>query len=338
MSNPMRTTTGETGLEATMAAPLRRTADLERSVGRIGRRIETDGGGRARWLTEDPHFAEALANAILSPADVEQDDPGDPVPAFFSRGTPQPPRPEFLPEARWETHSPQRPSARRRAGIAVAVLVAAVAGVGGAVATMHSLGIETTADAGGPVGSAPSGSAAAPARLTIAARPSEAEATRIPPAAEPAAPEARTGGDTGATEGRTAFAVGVAALAPAALPATRDMPLAGAEPPPAPPQAEVRTPAPRPSVIPEAEIPAQRARAEKLLRIGQVTSARSILLVLSEQGDPQSSHLYAGTFDPEVLRDLKAVGVKPDPEMARKYYRIAADGGVAEAKRRLAQP
>ena len=104
--------------------------------------------------------------------------------------------------------------------------------------------------------------------------------------------------------------------------------------------------APPPNVVPPAVAPAAaRAapamdadgkalveRAERLIRLGDISGARLVLERASDRGDPRATFLLAQTCDPRMLREWKVQGLKPDPDRARALYAKAAQEGVRETR------
>ena len=76
-------------------------------------------------------------------------------------------------------------------------------------------------------------------------------------------------------------------------------------------------------------------RADTLLRAGDFQSARLIYSELTDDGSAQAALLMARTFDPDVLRTAFIVGMTPDVETAKHWYRKAAELGAAGAQQRL---
>ena len=114
-----------------------------------------------------------------------------------------------------------------------------------------------------------------------------------------------------------------------------------------PAQLETTTPAnPAPAASPAAdpqraeplppdEIASLLKRGRDLIAAGDIASARLMLTLVAEAGNAEASFTLAGTFDPEVLARLPAIGVRADPEKARAWYARAAEQGSLEAKQRL---
>jgi TPR repeat protein len=112
-----------------------------------------------------------------------------------------------------------------------------------------------------------------------------------------------------------------------------------------PAQPEATKPA-APSVIPDArpadglsrdEIASLLRRGQDMIATGDIASGRLFLTRAALAGDAEASLALAGTYDPAVLANLKAVGVQPDLAKARAWYTRAAEQGSQEAKMRLQQ-
>lgn len=76
-------------------------------------------------------------------------------------------------------------------------------------------------------------------------------------------------------------------------------------------------------------------RGEDYLARGDIAAARLIFGRAVEAGDAGAALSLAATYDPEVLRRLNVLGVRPDIGQARAWYAKAADYGSIEAARRL---
>jgi hypothetical protein len=76
-------------------------------------------------------------------------------------------------------------------------------------------------------------------------------------------------------------------------------------------------------------------RGVELLRIGDFAAARLVLRPAAEAGDAEAALLLGATFDPAAVSDLGALGLAPDPNMARVWYQRAMEAGSAEASRRI---
>jgi TPR repeat protein len=69
--------------------------------------------------------------------------------------------------------------------------------------------------------------------------------------------------------------------------------------------------------------------------VGDIASARLLLTLVAESGNPEACFILAGTFDPAVLAHLRAIGVRGDPAKARAWYARAAELGSLQARQRL---
>ncbi|WP_076863274.1 hypothetical protein [Bradyrhizobium mercantei] len=85
------------------------------------------------------------------------------------------------------------------------------------------------------------------------------------------------------------------------------------------------------------DVAALLKRANGLLAIGDILSARLLLERAADAQDADAALLLARTYDPDVLGALDKRSITPDPEMARHWYRKAAGLGSQPAQQRLAQ-
>ncbi|WP_134499315.1 hypothetical protein [Microvirga pakistanensis] len=109
---------------------------------------------------------------------------------------------------------------------------------------------------------------------------------------------------------------------------------------PAPAPVEVEAPPARDSKVipaPPAIKPEDRltARAEELLRKGDVSGARLLLERSLNSGNARAAFLLAETFDPHALTRLGALGIRGDADKARKLYEQAQALGMSQASERL---
>jgi hypothetical protein len=88
--------------------------------------------------------------------------------------------------------------------------------------------------------------------------------------------------------------------------------------------------------------PAERQRAlslhtrgEEQLGRGNIYAARQFYERAADAGLADSALALGATYDPEELARLKVVGLRPDPEQARKWYEKARELGAREADARL---
>jgi TPR repeat protein len=69
---------------------------------------------------------------------------------------------------------------------------------------------------------------------------------------------------------------------------------------------------------------------------GSVGAARMMFQAAAEAGDPAAAFALAETYDPLVLKKLKAKGgITPDVGLAQAWYRKARELGSAIAPERL---
>jgi TPR repeat protein len=72
-----------------------------------------------------------------------------------------------------------------------------------------------------------------------------------------------------------------------------------------------------------------------LIASGDIAAARLRLKRAADAGDHEAALALASTYDPYVLRELKAYGFPADAAMARTWYEKAKDLGSPVAPRRL---
>jgi hypothetical protein len=77
------------------------------------------------------------------------------------------------------------------------------------------------------------------------------------------------------------------------------------------------------------------ARAETLLRQGDIGSARMVLQHTLDKGSARAAFRLAETYDGRMLRTWGAYGTRPDNEKARELYAQAAAAGITAATERL---
>jgi TPR repeat protein len=78
------------------------------------------------------------------------------------------------------------------------------------------------------------------------------------------------------------------------------------------------------------------ARGTALMGKGDVVTARLVFLDLAKRGSANGARAMGETYDPAVLSRIFIAGLKPDPEIAGKWYRLAAEMGDKQAEERLA--
>jgi hypothetical protein len=119
--------------------------------------------------------------------------------------------------------------------------------------------------------------------------------------------------------------------APSSAPAT-------ALPAPAMPAVPSSQPPPSTGVIlADDEIATLIKRGQNLLQSGDLASARLLLRRAAEAGNASAALALGATFDPLVIRRLGVIGIEPDAERARQWYRKAAELGSTEAPQQLAK-
>jgi hypothetical protein len=77
------------------------------------------------------------------------------------------------------------------------------------------------------------------------------------------------------------------------------------------------------------------ARGEAFLAQGDVATARLLLERAAEARDPRAALALGATYDPNVLKNMGAFGIKPDPERAHAWYERAVNFGSDEAGKRI---
>ncbi|MEY3552679.1 MAG: hypothetical protein RL735_1027 [Pseudomonadota bacterium] len=102
-----------------------------------------------------------------------------------------------------------------------------------------------------------------------------------------------------------------------------------AQPPPMPP------PTMSAPTMSAAEQDVLLSRVTGLLRQGDIGAARAILNRLVREKNAKAAYILAQSYDPQVLRQSKVVGLRGDVPMARNLYEQALRGGVTEAKAAL---
>jgi cytoskeletal protein RodZ len=111
--------------------------------------------------------------------------------------------------------------------------------------------------------------------------------------------------------------------------------------PPAPAQTAPSVAAPSappkaPVVLDENEINTLIRRGKNLLGDGDFSGARVLFERAANAGSAEAALALGSTYDPNVIKRLGAIMVKPDIESARKWYQLAAERGSAAASLQLA--
>lgn len=141
-------------------------------------------------------------------------------------------------------------------------------------------------------------------------------------------------------ETRPSTAPAVHEPAPADANSGTSDPKPGANPASLPPSGPAQAVAPNPPkpvvVLDQNEIATLIRRGKALLNDGDFAAAR-VLFERAANADSADAALALGsTYDPNVIKRLGAIMVKPDIESARKWYQLAADRGSAAANLQLA--
>jgi hypothetical protein len=89
-------------------------------------------------------------------------------------------------------------------------------------------------------------------------------------------------------------------------------------------------------VLDENEINTLIRRGKNLLNDGDFAAARVLFERAASAGGAEAALALGSTYDPNVIKRLGAIMVKPDVENARKWYQLAADRGSAAASLQLA--
>jgi hypothetical protein len=112
-------------------------------------------------------------------------------------------------------------------------------------------------------------------------------------------------------------------------------------PPPAPVQTAPAQAAPPSIAKPEVvldqnEIDTLIRRGKNLLNDGDFAAARVLFERAANAGSAEAALALGSTYDPNVIKWLGAIMVRPDVEKARQWYQLAADRGSAAANLQLA--
>ena len=76
------------------------------------------------------------------------------------------------------------------------------------------------------------------------------------------------------------------------------------------------------------------ARAEALIRQGDIKGARLVLERATGAGGAHAWFALAETYDPRMLSSWRTFGIRGEPEKARELYGRAYAAGMIEAKER----
>ena len=77
------------------------------------------------------------------------------------------------------------------------------------------------------------------------------------------------------------------------------------------------------------------ARAESLVRQGDISAARLLLEPAVDAGSARAAFLLAQTYDPGVLASRRVRGISGDDAKARSLYTRAYQGGILQARERV---
>jgi TPR repeat protein len=80
------------------------------------------------------------------------------------------------------------------------------------------------------------------------------------------------------------------------------------------------------------------ARAEALLRQGDIVGARILLENMLDKGSARAAFMLAETYDGRMLRTWGTYGIRADNDKARELYARAAAAGIEAAQERLESP
>jgi TPR repeat protein len=111
-----------------------------------------------------------------------------------------------------------------------------------------------------------------------------------------------------------------------------------ANPAASPAPAKIAPPSPaKPAVVlDQSEIDTLIRRGKNLLNDGDFAAARVLFERAANAGSAEAALALGSTYDPNVIKRLGAITVRPDVENARKWYQLAADRGSAAASLQLA--
>jgi hypothetical protein len=106
--------------------------------------------------------------------------------------------------------------------------------------------------------------------------------------------------------------------------------------PPAPAQIAPKQVTPPSAALGENEISTLIRRGKNLLNDGDFAAARVLFERAADAGSADGALALGSTYDPNVIKRLGAITVKPDIDSARKWYQLAAERGSAAATLQLA--
>ena len=76
-------------------------------------------------------------------------------------------------------------------------------------------------------------------------------------------------------------------------------------------------------------------RGRDFIKDGNLAAARLLLRPAADAGDADAALLLGSTYDPVALNQIGAVGVRPDPDVARVWYQRAKQFGSPDASARI---
>ncbi len=85
---------------------------------------------------------------------------------------------------------------------------------------------------------------------------------------------------------------------------------------------------------PVAETFSLMRNGDKLMTMGDPMGARQFYLKALKLGDKQAALKVGQTYDPTIFAEMNVQGLKPDPQLALRYYleaRTAGDPGAETA-------
>jgi hypothetical protein len=78
-------------------------------------------------------------------------------------------------------------------------------------------------------------------------------------------------------------------------------------------------------------------QADDLLQAGDIARARLLYEYLAMKGSPRAAFSLGGTYDPAYLNSIYVRGISPDIALAKRWYRLAEELGVPEARNKLSE-
>ena len=87
---------------------------------------------------------------------------------------------------------------------------------------------------------------------------------------------------------------------------------------------------------PMAETFSLMKNGDKLMSMGDPAGARQFYLKAHDLGDKQAALKIGQTYDPTIYADMNVQGLKPDPQLALRYYLEARTAGDPEAENAIA--